>query len=120
MTEKAFPEAEVVVTSALNAHGELGLNEIADSSGFNSAGSSSAFRHGCLIAAYDLMPSFFIRFGRVDGGTPKASAVPPLPAINPLVIPKTSEICLFRLRPACTLFPRQSADWSFLNLHPRE
>lgn len=41
----------------------------------------------------DLIPSFFMRFRRVEGGTPKASAASPLPAINPLVISATSEIC---------------------------
>jgi hypothetical protein len=39
------------------------------------------------------MPSFFMRFRRVEGGTPKASAAPPLPAINPLVISTISEMC---------------------------
>src|SRR5258707_13524400 len=34
-----------------------------------------------------------MRFRRVEGGTPKASAAPPLPAINPLVISTTSEMC---------------------------
>jgi hypothetical protein len=40
-----------------------------------------------------LMSSFLMRFRRVDGGTPKTSAAPPLPAINPLVISTTSEMC---------------------------
>jgi hypothetical protein len=39
------------------------------------------------------MPSFFMRFRRVEGGTPKAFAAPHLPAINPLVISTTSEMC---------------------------
>ena len=39
------------------------------------------------------MPSFFMRFRRVDAGNPRTSAAPPLPAISPLVICKTSEMC---------------------------
>jgi hypothetical protein len=60
-----------------------------------------------------------MRYRRVDGDTPKASAAPLLPAINPLVISTTSEMCSLSAS-ANAPSPRESAAWSFLNLHPRE
>src|ERR1700693_3099959 len=60
-----------------------------------------------------LMSSFLMRFRRVDGGTPNTSAAPPLPAINPLVISTTSEMCSLSASASVHTLPKSNGGLEF-------
>jgi hypothetical protein len=59
------------------------------------------------------MPSFFMRFRRVEGGTPKASAAPHFPAINPLLISTISEMCSLSAPAGVHTLPRSESGLEF-------